>query len=247
MPDSLQPSTQGALLEVRGISASYGAIQALSGVSLSVPQGAIVALLGSNGAGKSSTLNAISHLIDPTAGEVRFAGEPIHRQPSDEIVRKGLVQVPEGREVFKDMSVRENLELGAFQRRDRSAIAEDLDKVYTMFPRLKERSEQRAATLSGGEQQMLAIGRALMSRPRLIMFDEPSMGLSPLLVEQIFEAILRLNREQGLTILLVEQDVRLALTVASHAYILENGEITLQGAAAQLMNDPAVRRAYLGV
>ncbi len=235
------------LLEVRGISASYGAIQALSGVSLAVPEGAIVALLGSNGAGKSSTLNAISHLINPTAGEVQFAGEAIHRLPSDEIVRRGLVQVPEGREVFKDMSVRENLELGAFLRRDRAAMAEDLDKVYTLFPRLKERSEQRAATLSGGEQQMLAIGRALMSRPRLIMFDEPSMGLSPLLVEQIFAAIQRLNREQGLTILLVEQDVRLALTVASHAYILENGEISLQGDSARLMNDPAVRRAYLGV
>jgi branched-chain amino acid transport system ATP-binding protein len=239
--------TESPLLEVRGVSASYGAIQALSGVSLSVPEGAIVALLGSNGAGKSSTLNAISHLINPTAGEVRFAGETIQRLPSDEIVRRGLVQVPEGREVFKEMSVRENLELGAFLRSDRAAMAEDLDKVYTMFPRLKERSDQRSATLSGGEQQMLAIGRALMSRPRLIMFDEPSMGLSPLLVEQIFEAIQRLNREQGLTILLVEQDVRLALTVASHAYILENGEITLQGASGELMNDPAVRRAYLGV
>ncbi|MDM0070056.1 ABC transporter ATP-binding protein [Variovorax sp. J31P207] len=238
---------KGPLLEVRGVSAAYGAIQALSKVSLSVPQGAIVALLGSNGAGKSSTLNAISHLINPSAGEVHFAGEAIHRLPSDEIVGRGLVQVPEGREVFKEMSVRENLELGAFLRRDRGAMAEDLDKVYAMFPRLKERADQRAATLSGGEQQMLAIGRALMSRPRMIMFDEPSMGLSPLLVEQIFEAIQRLNREQGLTILLVEQDVRLALTVASHAYILENGEISLQGASAQLMNDPAVRRAYLGV
>ncbi|MDM0035844.1 ABC transporter ATP-binding protein [Variovorax sp. J22P271] len=237
----------GPLLEVRGVSASYGAIQALSKVSLSVPQGAIVALLGSNGAGKSSTLNAISHLINPSSGEVHFAGEAIHRLPSDEIVGRGLVQVPEGREVFKEMSVRENLELGAFLRRDRGAVAEDLDRAYAMFPRLKERAEQRAATLSGGEQQMLAIGRALMSRPRMIMFDEPSMGLSPLLVEQIFEAIQRLNREQGLTILLVEQDVRLALTVASHAYILENGEISLQGASAQLMNDPAVRRAYLGV
>ncbi|RYF71856.1 MAG: ABC transporter ATP-binding protein [Comamonadaceae bacterium] len=241
-----EPS-KSPLLEVRSISASYGAIQALSGVSLAVPEGAIVALLGSNGAGKSSTLNSISHLINPTAGEVHFGGELIHRLPSDEIVRRGLVQVPEGREVFKDMSVRENLELGAFLRRDRAAIADDLDKVFTLFPRLKERSDQRAATLSGGEQQMLAIGRALMSRPRLIMFDEPSMGLSPLLVEQIFEAIQRLNREQGLTILLVEQDVRLALTVASHAYILENGEISLQGASTQLMNDPAVRRAYLGV
>jgi len=240
-------SEPGPLLEVRGVSASYGAIQALSKVSLSVPQGAIVALLGSNGAGKSSTLNAISHLINPSAGEVYFAGQAIHRLPSDHIVGQGLVQVPEGREVFKEMSVRENLELGAFLRRERRAIAEDLDRVYALFPRLKERAEQRAATLSGGEQQMLAIGRALMSRPRMIMFDEPSMGLSPLLVEQIFEAIQRLNREQGLTILLVEQDVRLALTVASHAYILENGEISLQGASAQLMNDPAVRRAYLGV
>jgi len=239
--------TTSPLLDVRAISASYGAIQALSGVSLSVPEGGIVALLGSNGAGKSSTLNAISHLIHPTAGEVYFAGEAIQRLPSDEIVRRGLVQVPEGREVFKEMSVRENLELGAFLRRDRAAMAEDLDKVYTTFPRLKERAEQRAATLSGGEQQMLAIGRALMSRPRLIMFDEPSMGLSPVLVEQIFEAIQRLNREQGLTILLVEQDVRLALTVATHAYILENGEVTLQGTSARLMNDPAVRRAYLGV
>jgi len=236
-----------AFLELRNIGASYGAIQALSKVSLSVPQGGIVALLGSNGAGKSSTLNTISHLVNPTHGEVIFDGQPIHRLPSDEIVQRGLVQVPEGREVFKDMSVHENLELGAFLRRDRGAMAEDLDRVFAMFPRLKERAAQRAATLSGGEQQMLAIGRALMSRPRMIMFDEPSMGLSPLLVEQIFEAIQRLNREQGLTILLVEQDVRLALTVASHAYILENGEISLQGASAQLMNDPAVRRAYLGV
>ena len=243
----MSEASQGPLLEVRGVSASYGAIQALSKVSLQVPQGAIVALLGSNGAGKSSTLNAISHLINPSAGEVYFAGEAIHRLPSDHIVGQGLVQVPEGREVFKEMSVRENLELGAFLRRDRGAMAEDLDRVFAMFPRLKERAAQRAATLSGGEQQMLAIGRALMSRPRMIMFDEPSMGLSPLLVEQIFEAIQRLNREQGLTILLVEQDVRLALTVASHAYILENGEISLQGASAQLMNDPAVRRAYLGV
>jgi branched-chain amino acid transport system ATP-binding protein len=234
------------LLELRGISASYGAIQALSNVSLQVPKGGIVALLGSNGAGKSSTLNAISHLINPGAGEVIFEGQAIGRLASDEIVRRGLVQVPEGREVFKEMSVRENLELGAFLRSNRRDMAEDFEKVYAMFPRLKERSEQRAATLSGGEQQMLAIGRALMSRPRMIMFDEPSMGLSPLLVEQIFESIQKLNREQGLTILLVEQNVSLALTVASYAYILENGEITLQGPSAQLINDPAVRRAYLG-
>jgi branched-chain amino acid transport system ATP-binding protein len=235
------------MLELRGVSASYGAIQALQNVSLQVPRGSIVALLGSNGAGKSTTLNAICHLIQPQAGEIFFDGEPIRRLPSEEIVRRGLVQVPEGREVFKDMSVRENLELGAFLHRGRKEIGEDFERVYAMFPRLKERSEQRASTLSGGEQQMLAIGRALMARPRMILFDEPSMGLSPLLVEQIFEAIQRLNREQGLTILLVEQDVRLALRVASYAYILENGEMSLQGPSAQLMNDPAVRRAYLGV
>jgi len=235
------------LLELRGISAAYGAIQALSNVSLRVPQGAIVALLGSNGAGKSTTLNAISHLINPSKGDVFFDGKSIQNTPSDDIVRRGLVQVPEGREVFKDMSVKENLELGAFLRNSRREIAEDFEKVYAMFPRLKERSEQRASTLSGGEQQMLAIGRALMSRPRMILFDEPSMGLSPLLVAQIFETIKRLNREQGLTILLVEQDVRLALTVASYGYILENGEVTLEGPSDQLINDPAVRRAYLGV
>ena len=235
------------LLELQGVSASYGAIQALQNVSLQVPRGAIVALLGSNGAGKSTTLNAISHLIEPSAGAVTFDGQAIQRLPSDEIVRRGLVQVPEGRQVFRDMSVRENLELGAFLRGSRSEMAEDLERVYSLFPRLKERGGQLASTLSGGEQQMLAIGRALMSRPRMILFDEPSMGLSPLLVEQIFETIVRLNREQGLTILLVEQDVRLALRVASHAYILENGEIGLQGPAAQLMNDPAVRKAYLGV
>ncbi|WP_295534324.1 ABC transporter ATP-binding protein [uncultured Pseudacidovorax sp.] len=235
------------MLELKGVSASYGAIQALQGVSLRVRQGAIVALLGSNGAGKSTTLNAISHLIEPSAGEILFDGEPIRRLRSDEIVRRGLVQVPEGREVFKDMSVRENLELGAYLRRARAEIAQDLDRVFQTFPRLKERSEQKASTLSGGEQQMLAIGRALMARPRMILLDEPSMGLSPLLVEQIFETIQRLNREQGLTILLVEQDVRLALRVASHAYILENGELSLEGPSDRLLTDPAVRRAYLGV
>jgi branched-chain amino acid transport system ATP-binding protein len=235
------------LLALRGVSASYGAIQALQNVSLEVQRGAIVALLGSNGAGKSTTLNAISHLIEPSAGEIVFDGQPIGRLPSDEIVRRGLVQVPEGRQVFKDMSVAENLELGAFLRKSsRREVAEDFERVYAMFPRLKERAGQRASTLSGGEQQMLAIGRALMGRPRMILLDEPSMGLSPILVEQIFEIIQRLNREQGLTILLVEQDVRLALRVSSHAYILENGEMNLQGPSKQLLNDPAVRRAYLG-
>lgn len=235
------------LLEVKGLSARYGAIQALAGVSLTVPRGGIVALLGSNGAGKSTTLNAISRLIDASGGEVWFDGQPIHRLHSDEIVRRGLVQVPEGRQVFRDLTVRENLELGAYLRTGRAAIAEDFDKVCTLFPRLRERAEQKASTLSGGEQQMLTIGRALMARPRLIMFDEPSMGLSPLLVEQIFEAIRSLNREQGVTVLLVEQDVSLALSMASHATILENGEVSLQGETAALMHDPAVRRAYLGM
>ena len=235
------------MLELRGVSASYGAIQALHDVSLKVPRGAIVALLGSNGAGKSTTLNAVSHLIEPSAGEIFFDGEPIRRQPSDEIVRRGLVQVPEGREVFKDMSVGENLELGAYLRRSRREVAQDFERVFETFPRLKERCEQKASTLSGGEQQMLAIGRALMARPRMILLDEPSMGLSPLLVEQIFETIERLNREQGLTILVVEQDVRLALRVASYAYILENGEMNLQGPSDKLANDPAVRQAYLGI
>jgi len=235
------------LLEVKGLSARYGAIQALAGVSLTVPRGGIVALLGSNGAGKSTTLNAISRLIDASGGEVWFDGQPIHRLHSDEIVRRGLVQVPEGRQVFRDLTVRENLELGAYLRTGRAAIAEDFAKVCALFPRLRERAEQRASTLSGGEQQMLTIGRALMARPRLIMFDEPSMGLSPLLVEQIFDAIRSLNREQGVTVLLVEQDVSLALSMASHATILENGEVSLQGETAALMHDPAVRRAYLGM
>lgn len=234
------------MLELRGVSAAYGAIQALQGVSLRVGRGDIVALLGSNGAGKSTTLNAICHLIEPSAGDILFDGESIRRQRSDEIVRLGLVQVPEGREVFKDMSVRENLELGAYLRTSRKEIAQDFERVFATFPRLAERSDQKASTLSGGEQQMLAIGRALMARPRMLLLDEPSMGLSPLLVEQIFETIQRLNREQGLTILVVEQDVRLALRVASYAYILENGEMGLEGPSEKLMNDPAVRRAYLG-
>ncbi len=234
------------LLEVEAVSAAYGNIRALQDVSLKVPQGAIVALLGANGAGKSTTLNVISRLVAPTAGGVRFAGEAIHRLPADAIVGRGIVQVPEGREIFRDMSVRENLEMGAYLRRDRGAIKGDLDIVCDTFPRLRERLEQKAATLSGGEQQMLATGRAMMARPRMILLDEPSMGLSPLVVEQIFEIILRLNREQGITILLVEQNVKLALSVSSYAYILENGELALEGESAALAEDEAVQKAYLG-
>ena len=235
-----------ALLELQGVAAHYGRIQALSGVSLQVPDKAIVALLGSNGAGKTTTLNVISSIVPCSAGQVRLAGERVDRLGSDELVRRGVVQVPEGRQVFRDMSVRENLELGAYLRRDRGAVRGDLDTVYATFPRLAERRQQMAATLSGGEQQMLAIGRAMMGRPRLMLFDEPSMGLSPLLVQQMFQTIARLHREQGMTILLVEQNVQLALAVASYGYILENGEISLQGPAAQLAGDEAVRRAYLG-
>ena len=236
-----------ALLSLRAISAAYGRIQALCDVSVDVPEGEIVALLGSNGAGKTTTLNCISNLVDCTEGEVRLDGERIDRLGSDALVRRGIVQVPEGRQVFRDMSVRENLDLGAYLRRDRAGIRNDLESVYTMFPRLKERHGQMAATLSGGEQQMLAIGRAVMARPRVMLFDEPSMGLSPLLVEQMFEIIERLHREQKITILLVEQNGQLALAVSSYGYILENGEISLHGPAAQLANDEAVRRAYLGV
>ncbi|TQJ95894.1 ABC transporter ATP-binding protein [Achromobacter sp. SLBN-14] len=234
------------LLEVDAVSAAYGNIRALQDVSLKVPQGAIVALLGANGAGKSTTLNVISRLVSPTAGSVRFAGEPIHRLSADAIVGRGIVQVPEGREIFREMSVRENLEMGAYLRRDRNAVRQDMDMVCDTFPRLRERFEQKAATLSGGEQQMLATGRAMMARPRMILMDEPSMGLSPLVVEQIFDIILRLNREQGITILLVEQNVKLALSVSSHAYILENGEIALDGQSAALASDEGVQRAYLG-
>ncbi|WP_313693299.1 ABC transporter ATP-binding protein [Achromobacter mucicolens] len=234
------------LLEVDAVSAAYGNIRALQDVSLKVPQGAIVALLGANGAGKSTTLNVISRLVSHTAGSVRFAGEPIHRLSADAVVGRGIVQVPEGREIFREMSVRENLEMGAYLRRDRNAVRQDMDMVCDTFPRLRERFEQKAATLSGGEQQMLATGRAMMARPRMILLDEPSMGLSPLVVEQIFDIILRLNREQGITILLVEQNVKLALSVSSHAYILENGEIALDGQSAALASDEGVQRAYLG-
>ena len=234
------------LLEVDAVSAAYGNIRALQDVSLKVPQGAIVALLGANGAGKSTTLNVISRLVAPTAGSVRFAGEPIHRLAADAIVGRGIVQVPEGREIFRDMSVRENLEMGAYLRTDRTEVRQDLEMVCDTFPRLRERYEQKAATLSGGEQQMLATGRAMMARPRMILLDDPSMGLSPLVVEQIFDIVLRLNREQGITILLVEQNVKLALSVSSYAYILENGEIALEGESAALASDEGVQRAYLG-
>ncbi|WP_404292995.1 ABC transporter ATP-binding protein [Microvirga sp. RSM25] len=233
------------LLELTGVSASYGRIQALSGVSLSVPEGSIVALLGSNGAGKTTTLNTISRLVPVQSGSIRFDGKPIESMASHKVVEGGVVQVPEGREVFRDMSVRENLEMGAYRRKDAAMVRADFDRVLDYFPKLRDRLLQRAGTLSGGEQQMLLIGRALMARPRLLLLDEPSLGLSPVLVQQIFGIIDRLNKD-GLTILLVEQNAAVALTTSSYAYILENGEMALQGASEQLRRDDSVRRTYLG-
>ena len=234
-------------LELSSVSAAYGSIQALSNISLQVPKGEIVALLGSNGAGKTTTLNVISRMVRQTAGEIKFQGQNIGKLQSDDLVRQGLVQVPEGRQVFKDMSVLENLELGAYLRRDRNNFASDLDRIYDIFPRLSERRKQLAATLSGGEQQMLAIGRAIMAKPQVMLFDEPSMGLSPLLVQHMFKVIEQLNQTYGITILLVEQNVKLALGISSYGYILENGEISLEGKASDLASNEAVRKAYLGI
>lgn len=233
------------LLELTGVSASYGRIQALSNVSLRVQEGSIVALLGSNGAGKTTTLNTISRLVPVTSGSILFDGKPIENWPSHKVVEGGIAQVPEGREVFRDMSVRENLEMGAYRRKDTAAVRSDFERVLDYFPKLKERLQQRAGTLSGGEQQMLLIGRALMMRPRLLLLDEPSLGLSPVLVQQIFGIIDRLHRD-GLTILLVEQNAAIALACSRYAYILENGEMALQGLSDQLRRDDGVRRTYLG-
>ena len=234
-----------ALLEVEGLDAHYGRIQALSGVSLHVDEGEIVTLIGANGAGKTTTLRAISGLIRPSKGTIRFAGAEITRTPPDQIVRAGLVQSPEGRRVFGRMTVRENLELGAYTRSDPSEVASDLQRVVEIFPRLEERFGQKAGTLSGGEQQMLAMARALMSRPRLLMLDEPSLGLSPILVETIFGVIREINA-QGTTVLLIEQNARQALAIATRGYVLEVGKIVFEESAANLMASEAVRAAYLG-
>ena len=234
-----------ALLEVQDLRAGYGPVEVLRGVSLAVGAGEIVALLGSNGAGKSTLNNNVSGIYRPTAGAVRFDGNDIAGTASAAIVAAGLIQVPEGRRVFPNLSVRENLELGSY-RRARPRRRQNLDKVVATFPRLSERFAQKAGTLSGGEQQMLAIGRALMAEPRLLILDEPSLGLSPLLVDEMFALIGRLNQE-GLAILLVEQNVAQSLDLAHRAYVLENGRIAHQGAAADLMNDPGVKRAYLGI
>jgi branched-chain amino acid transport system ATP-binding protein len=232
------------MLKVEGISASYGAIVALENVSLEVPGGKIVALLGANGAGKSTTLNCISGMVPLKQGRILFEGAPISGMRADGVVAKGMVQVPEGREIFPEMTVADNLLVGTWLRR-KAESAEDFERVYTLFPRLKERLKQEAGTLSGGEQQMLMIGRAIMARPKILLLDEPSLGLSPVLIENIFEVIQQLHA-QGTTILLVEQNARMALSISDYAYVLENGEIKLHGPSAQLASDPAVREAYLG-
>jgi branched-chain amino acid transport system ATP-binding protein len=233
-----------ALLEIADIHTYYGAIEALRGVSLSVEEGEVVTIIGSNGAGKSTTLRSISGLTPARSGKVMFAGREITHLPAHEIVGCGIALSPEGRHCFARMTVRENLELGAYRRRD-IEIGEDLERVYDLFPRLKERDRQHAGTMSGGEQQMLAIGRALMARPKLLMLDEPSMGIAPILVQRIYETIAEINR-QGVSILLVEQNANYALDVSRRGYVLETGEVALTNESDQLRDDPAVQRAYLG-
>ncbi|MSY03726.1 MAG: ATP-binding cassette domain-containing protein, partial [Actinobacteria bacterium] len=231
--------------EVKDLQVAYGAILAVKNISLTVNQGEIVTLIGSNGAGKSTTLRTISGLLKPKAGTITFQGERIDGKEGHLIVQKGLCQSPEGRRIFPRMSVRENLELGAFLRNDKPAIAEDFEKVLELFPRLRERIEQRAGTMSGGEQQMLAVARAMMGSPKLLLLDEPSMGLAPVLVDMIFETIVKI-REQGITILLIEQNAAAALDVADRAYVLESGTIKMSGKASDLAKDEAVTKAYLG-
>ena len=233
------------MLEVTGLHVAYGGIQAVRSITFHVSEGETVALIGANGAGKTSTLKALTRVLDAVGGDVHFCGEKISRIAPHYIVRKGIALVPEGRGVFPRLSVLENLHMGAFIRHDAAEVERDLHRVFAYFPRLKERSGQLAGTLSGGEQQMLAIGRALMSRPKLLLLDEPSMGLAPIMVQKIFEVV-RAVAADGMTILLVEQNAKLALESSQRGYVMESGEITLHGESAQLLDDPKVRAAYLG-
>ena len=233
------------MLEVKDLCVSYGAIKALKGISFNVNEGEIITLIGSNGAGKTTTLHSISNLIKKQSGSIIFEGNDITNLSADKIVKQHLIQVPEGRRIFSNLSVKENLELGAYLRKDKLKIKKDMEKVYELFPRLKERIKQNAGTLSGGEQQMLAIGRALMEEPKLLLLDEPSMGLAPILVDEIFEIIKKINAD-GTTILLVEQNAFKALSIADRAYILETGNIAKEGKASDLINDDSVKNAYLG-
>ncbi len=240
------PSSEAPLLEVADLHVGYGAINALDGVSLKVFTGQIVSLIGANGAGKTTLLRTISALHRAKSGEIRYAGESIRNLPPHEIVRRGLCHVPEGRMVFANLTVMENLQMGAYLQTDRHVIQRELDYVFTTFPRLKERLSQIAGTLSGGEQQMLAIGRALMGRPRFLMLDEPSLGIAPLLVRAIFEKIGQINRDHGITILVVEQNANLALEVSHRGYVLETGRVTLEDSSEKLRTNPEVKAAYLG-
>ena len=233
------------MLEVKNLSVSYGAIEAVKDISFTVNDGEIVSLIGANGAGKTTTLHTITGLVPAKSGSVMYNGVDLLKTHNNKIVTLGMAHIPEGRHVFTRMSVEENLEMGAFSLKDQSDLKKDLDMVYGLFPRLKERGNQKAGTLSGGEQQMLAMGRALMSHPKTILMDEPSMGLSPKLVKEIFSIIRKLH-EQGITILLVEQNAKMALSIADRAYVLETGRITMEGDAKELLNNEQVRKAYLG-
>jgi len=238
-------ATPTPLLELSKLAVSYGGIQAVKGIDLHVDPGELVCLIGANGAGKSTTLKGVCGLQPLKSGTIRYRGEDIGGRPPFELVRRGLAMVPEGRGVFGALTIEENLAMGAYVRHDRGQIAADIERVYGLFPRLKERRRQTAGTLSGGEQQMLAMGRAMMSRPKLLLLDEPSMGLAPLMVQKVFETVLMISAE-GTTILLIEQNAKLALEVSNRGYVMESGEITLSGDAKQLLHDPAVRAAYLG-
>jgi branched-chain amino acid transport system ATP-binding protein len=237
--------TGAPLLELARVEVAYGGIQAVKGIDLTVGQGELVCLIGANGAGKTTTLKGICGLQPVKAGTIRYAGEEITGRPAFQLVRDGLAMVPEGRGVFGALTIEENLAMGAYARSDGAAIRSDVERVYTLFPRLKERRRQTAGTLSGGEQQMLAMGRALMSRPKMLLLDEPSMGLAPLMVQKVFETIVTVSGE-GVTILLIEQNAKLALEVSHRGYVMESGEIILSGESGRLLHDPAVRAAYLG-
>lgn len=233
------------MLSISGLNVSYNGIHAIKGISLNVPEGKIVALVGANGAGKSTLLRTISGLVPSSSGSINFLGKEITRMPAHRIAREGLALVPEGRKVFAELSIYENLLMGAFARKDKEQIKKDVDWVYNIFPRLRERSSQTAMTLSGGEQQMLAVGRALMSRPKLILLDEPSLGLAPLLIKEVFRVICQIN-DEGATILLIEQNAMAALHIADYGYVMETGTIVLEGTGKDLLNDSRVKEAYLG-
>lgn len=234
-----------AMLEIRDLCVNYGMIKALKGISFDVNEGEVIALIGANGAGKTTTLHTLTGILPAKSGSIKFNGVELTRTPAHKIVKMGIAHVPEGRRIFQQLTVLDNLKLGAFTRNDKDGIAEDMEKIYKRFPRLAERKSQIAGTLSGGEQQMLAMGRALMSRPKIVVMDEPSMGLSPILVSEIFDIITSI-RKDGTTVLLVEQNAKKALSIADRAYVLETGKITLSGKASDLINDESVRKAYLG-